>query len=50
MNVLGSFASSMKAMEAEGNPAAAMPDWMGGGCKGQPTIDLVHSLLTGDAA
>ncbi len=46
MNILGSFPSAMKAMEADGIPQSALPDWMGGGCKGKPCLALVAETVT----
>eukprot|EP00282_Hemiselmis_andersenii_P029826 CAMPEP_0169453796 /NCGR_PEP_ID=MMETSP1042-20121227/14942_1 /TAXON_ID=464988 /ORGANISM="Hemiselmis andersenii, Strain CCMP1180" /LENGTH=329 /DNA_ID=CAMNT_0009565839 /DNA_START=220 /DNA_END=1206 /DNA_ORIENTATION=+ len=45
IQMTGSFESSLKKMEADGIPRSAIPEWMGGACKPQPTAEYVNQLI-----
>mmetsp|Transcript_13423 Transcript_13423/g.34425 ORF Transcript_13423/g.34425 Transcript_13423/m.34425 type:complete len:332 (-) Transcript_13423:151-1146(-) len=45
IQMLGSYESSLKKMEADGIPRSNLPDWMGGSCKPQPTSEYINQLI-----
>ncbi len=46
VHILGGYSSAIKSMTADGGLSAeALPDWMGGGCKGTPIRDILREQI-----